>query len=96
MVQTYEKYHAQGLEFFAVAMSYDSPDYVLNFAETRALPFNVVLDLDGKIAEAFGEIKLTPTTLLIDKQGKIIRRYVGEPNFEELHRTLSAELAKKI
>lgn len=96
LIATYEKFHGQGLEFFAVAMSYDSPDYVLNFAETRALPFNVVLDLDGKIAEAFGEIKLTPTTLLISKQGKIVRRYVGEPNFEELRRTLRAELEKKV
>ena len=95
MVETYEKFHAQGLEFIAVAMSYDSPDYVLNFSEKFALPFNVVLDLDGKIAQTFGEIKLTPTTLLVDKQGKIVRRYVGEPNFEELHRTLGAELAKK-
>lgn len=95
MVETYNKFHAQGLEFIAVAMSYDSPDYVLNFSEKFALPFNVVLDLDGKIAQTFGEIKLTPTTLVIDKRGKIIKRYVGEPSFEELHQFLTLELAKK-
>ena len=39
MVATYNKYKPQGLEFVAVAMSYDRPDYVANYTETRALPF---------------------------------------------------------
>ncbi len=94
MIASYEKFREQGLEFFAVAMSYDPPNYVLNFTETRKLPFHVVLDLQGKIAQAFGDVKLTPTTFVIDKQGKIIKRYVGEPSFDELNQLLATELAK--
>lgn len=94
MIASYEKFRAQGLEFFAVAMSYDPPNYVLNFTETRQLPFQVVLDHQGKIAQAFGDVKLTPTTFVIDKQGKIIKRYVGEPSFDELNQLLATELAK--
>lgn len=93
MVATYNKYHQQGLEFVAVAMSYDPPDLVLNYAETRQLPFHVALDLQGKLAQAFGEVKGTPTTFVIDKQGRIIKRYVGKPSFEELHKLLEKELA---
>ena len=85
MVQTYNKYKGQGLEFVAVAMSYDAPNYVVNFAETRALPFKVVMDLKGDIASAFGKVQLTPTTFVIGKDGKVIRRYVGIPDFTELH-----------
>jgi len=92
MVATYTKFHQQGLEFFAVAMSYDPPNYVTNFAETRNLPFNVVLDLEGKIARSFNEVKLTPTTFLIDKQGRILKRYVGKPDFAELHQLLESQL----
>jgi peroxiredoxin len=88
MIASYEKFRAQGLEFFAVAMSYDPPNYVLNFTETRQLPFQVVLDVEGKIAQAFGDVKLTPTTFVIDKQGKVIKRYVGEPSFAELDQLL--------
>ena len=94
MIASYEKFRAQGLEFFAVAMSYDPPNYVLNFTETRQLPFHVVLDHQDKIAKAYGDVKLTPTTFVIDKQGNIIKRYVGEPSFDELNQLLAKELAK--
>lgn len=94
MIASYEKFRSQGLEFFAVAMSYDPPNYVLNFTETRQLPFHVVLDHQDKIAKAYGDVKLTPTTFVIDKQGNIIKRYVGEPSFDELNQLLAKELAK--
>lgn len=92
MIKTYEKYHAQGLEYVAVAMSYDPPNYVLNFTETRKLPFNVALDVDGKLAQSFGSVNMTPTTFVIDKQGNIIKKYVGAPEFYELHRLLEAQI----
>ena len=92
MIRTYEKYHAHGLEFIAVAMSYDPPNYVLNFAETRKLPFHVTLDVDGKLAQAFGDVKLTPTTFIIDTQGIIIKKYVGAPKFQELHDLLDTKI----
>ena len=93
MIATYNKYKAQGLEFVAVAMKYDPPNYVLNFAETRQLPFKVALDVTGDAAKAYGDVTLTPTTFVIDKQGKIIKRYVGEPEFESLHKLLEKALA---
>lgn len=96
MIRTYDQFHAQGLEFVAVAMSYDPPSYVVNFTETRNLPFHVVLDFDGKLAQAFGEVKLTPTTFLIDKKGNIIKKYVGVPDFKELHQLLQTQLGAKV
>ena len=93
MVETYNKYKAQGLEFVAVAMQYDPPNYVLNFTETRKLPFKVAIDSAGDIAKQFGDVSLTPTTFVIDKQGRIIKRYVGEPEFPQLHALLQKELA---
>ncbi|NMM27580.1 MAG: TlpA family protein disulfide reductase [Glaciimonas sp.] len=93
MVKTYNKFQGKGLEFIAVAMSYDPPNYVLNYAKTRSLPFKVALDTDGAAAKAFGDIKLTPTTFVIDKEGNILKRYVGEPDFAELHQLLGKALA---
>ena len=93
MMATYDKFHDKGLEFVAVAMSYDRPDYVVNYAETRKLPFHVALDLKGQIADAFGDVKLTPTTFLIDKDGNIIKRFIGQPSFPELHALLAKALA---
>jgi peroxiredoxin len=93
MTETYNKYKSQGLEFVAVAMSYDPPNYVLNYAETRKLPFKVALDPQGELAKSFGDVKLTPTTYVIDKEGNIIKRYVGEPEFSQLHKLLEKALA---
>jgi peroxiredoxin len=81
---THERYAPQGYETVAVAMSYDPPNYVKAFVSDNQLPFFVTLDTSGTIAKAFGDIQLAPTTFLIDKQGKVIKRYVGEPNFAEL------------
>ncbi|MGB5937919.1 MAG: TlpA disulfide reductase family protein [Rhodanobacter sp.] len=93
MIDTYNKYKDKGLDFVAVAMSYDPPNYVVNFTETRKLPFHVALDPQDKLAKSFGDVKLTPTTFVIAKDGAIIKRYVGEPDFAELHALLEKALA---
>jgi peroxiredoxin len=93
MVDTYNKFKGQGLEFIAVAMSYDPPNYVLNFRETRKLPFKVALDSGGDLAKQFGDVSLTPTTFVIGKDGQIIKRYVGEPDFSALHTLLQSALS---
>jgi peroxiredoxin len=93
MIETYNKYKSKGLDFVAVAMSYDPPNYVLNYAQTRSLPFRVALDPKGDVAKSFGDVKLTPTTYVIDKNGNILKRYVGEPQFAELHQLLEKALS---
>ncbi len=94
MVETYQKYRERGLDFVAVAMSYDPPAYVANFAETRKLPFKVAIDNTGQIAREFGDVKLTPTTYLLNKRGEIVKRYVGEPDFAALHQLVEKLLAE--
>lgn len=91
MVETYQRFKGQGLEFVAVAMNYDPPMYVANYAQTRQLPFKVALD-DGSAAKLFGNVQLTPTTFVIDKDGKILKRYVGAPQFAELDQLLQKAL----
>lgn len=94
LVATYEKYRTRGYQTLAVAMSYDRPDFVLNFAQTRKLPFQVALDNTGAVARAWGDVQLTPTTYLVNKRGQIVKRYVGEPNFDELHQLIEKLLTQ--
>ena len=93
IIATYNKYHPQGFDTMAVAMRYDPPSYVVNFAQTRQLPFKVAIDNTGVIAKAWGDVQLTPTTYLLDKKGAIVKRYVGEPDFAELHALIEKLLA---
>lgn len=88
LVSTYNKYRAQGYETLAVAMQYDPPQYVLNFVNSRELPFKVALDNTGEAAKAWGDIKVTPTTYLVNKQGQIVKTYIGAPDFEQMHRLI--------
>ena len=48
----HDKYKAKGFDTVAVAMS-DPPSYVVNFAETRKLPFKVAIDNTGAVAKAW-------------------------------------------
>jgi peroxiredoxin len=91
MVQTYNRFKGRGLEFVAVAMNYDAPMYVNNYSQTRQLPFKVAMD-DGSAAKQFGNVQLTPTTFVIGRDGKVLKRYVGEPSFQELDALLDKEL----
>ena len=93
IVATYDKYKDKGYDTIAVAMQYDPPSYVVNFAQRRKLPFKVAIDNTGKVAEAWGDVKLTPTTYIVDKQGQIVKKYVGAPNFDELHKLIEKLLA---
>lgn len=94
LVATYEKYRGRGYDTIAVAMSYDPPSYVVNFSQTRKLPFKVAIDNTGAVARAWGDVKLTPTTYLVGKNGQIVKRYIGEPDFGELHRLIEKLLAE--
>ena len=94
IVATHDKYKAKGYDTLAVAMQYDPPSYVVNFAETRKLPFKVSIDNTGKVAQAWGDVKLTPTTYIVNKQGQIVKKYVGAPNFDELHKLIEKLLAE--
>ena len=94
VIATYDKYKDRGYDTLAVAMSYDPPSYVVNFAQTRKLPFKVAIDNTGEVAQAWGDVKLTPTTYVVNKRGEIVKRYVGEPDFDELHRLIEKLLAE--
>jgi len=88
MISTYQQFKAQGLETVAIAMEYDPPAYVMQYAQSRQLPFRVAMDHAGDLAQAFGPVQLTPTTFVVNKKGEIVKRYVGEPDFAALHKLL--------
>ncbi len=94
LAATQRKYQGRGLQTLAVAMRHDAPASVAHFAESRQLPFGVVIDNTGAIARGFGDVQATPTTFLIDKKGAIVKRFVGQPDFAELHTLVEQLLAE--
>jgi thiol-disulfide isomerase/thioredoxin len=71
------EFGARGLTIIGVAMPYDPPDQVVAFARGRQLPFAIALDLDARLTRDFGQVRLTPTNILIDKDWRIRTRSSG-------------------
>ena len=95
LATTYEKYRGRGLDMVAVAVRHDPPHYVIRFADTAGLPFKVALDSLGEHAKAFGGIRATPTTFVIDRRGNIVERIVGMPDFGKLNALIEKKLEEK-
>ena len=93
LVATHRRFAARGYATVAVAMSYDHPNLVADYARRHALPFGVALDVSGEIARRFGDVRLTPTTIIVDRRGRIVRRFLGEPDQAELHALLEKALS---
>ena len=90
----HQKFKSRGYETLAVAMSYDPPALVIAFAERRQLPFGVVIDNTGAFAKSFDSVQVTPTSVLINKRGEIVKRFVGELDFVALDALVEKLLAE--
>lgn len=88
MAHLYEDYAGKGFELIAVAMPYDAPNEVLEIATARNLPFPVALDLEGEAVNAFGSIRGTPTSFLLNSEGEVVKRYIGAIKFDGLRKEL--------
>ncbi len=95
LVETYNTYHAKGLEIIAVAMPNDPISQVQNYAQKNKLPFPVVHDGDGEITTHFDDVRLTPTTFMIDQKGHLMGKIIGEMDFTALRSQLDKSLATK-
>ena len=85
LVETYRKYAPRGYEMVAVAVQSDAPKQVSQFVKRRELPFKVALDTTGEAARTFGDVRATPVSVLLDREGRVVKRWVGEPDWAELH-----------
>lgn len=95
LIATYNEYHSKGLELIAVAMPDDPPSQVLNYTQKNKLPFPVMHDGYGEITNSFDDVRLTPTAFLIDQQGKIMGKTIGEMDFTALKTVLDKALATR-
>ncbi|MEX0731078.1 MAG: TlpA disulfide reductase family protein [Aquisalimonadaceae bacterium] len=84
LVELYEELNPRGLEIIAVAMEYDPPRRVEALVKARNLNYAVALDRDGRVAKAFGDVRLTPTTFLISPRGDIVLTRLGVLDMAQL------------
>lgn len=93
LINTYHEYHQQGFEVIAVAMPYDPISQVINYSKSQALPFPVTHDNTSEIVTKFGQVSLTPTAFIYNKQGQLLQKTIGELDFNALKKLLNKELS---
>ena len=77
LVKIYNTYKEKGFEVISVAMPYDPPAQVFNYVTQKALPFPVMHDGFAEMTKAFGDVSVTPTAFIFDKQGKRLKRLLA-------------------
>jgi peroxiredoxin len=93
LIELYQELAPQGLEIIAVSMAYVPPSQVMEMRQHKQIPYPIALDVDGKVAMAFGDVQQTPTTFLINPQGEIEQRITGKLNLAQIRTTLYSMLA---
>ena len=88
LIETYNQYKDKVVEVIAVAMYYDPPSRVISVTKNNNLPFPVVLDTNKKIISKFNNVKLTPTSIILDENGYVINTIIGEIDFNEFNNDL--------
>ena len=92
LIDTFNKYKNKNFTVIAVSMFYDPPSRVLSYTKKNKLPFPVTLDLDKNIMNSFDDIKLTPTSVLINKKGQVVNTIIGVLDFKDLHEKIDLML----
>jgi len=67
----HETYAHRGLEVIYINIM-ETREKVAKFAKDNALPFKVLLDMDGAVAESYAVLGV-PTLVLIDKGGNVVQ-----------------------
>ena len=84
LTELYNELNPYGFEIVGIAMSYDPPNRVIELSEKRKIPYSIALDINSDAEKAFGSIRATPTSFLIDPSGNIIQHNVGTMNIKKL------------
>ncbi len=92
LIELYQELHNKGLEIIGIAMPYDRPDHVLEMRKRKNIPYPIVLDIKGEAVNAFGHVRLTPSSFLINPEGTIVKHKIGEMDMKQIHNMIISML----
>jgi thiol-disulfide isomerase/thioredoxin len=78
LVELHNEYTSKGA--LVIGISTDRDDDALNlvsdFVKEKSVTYPIVID-NGELEEAFGGLRGYPTTFYIDKDGNIVKKFIG-------------------
>ena len=95
LIRMHQDYQGKNFQIIAVSIPVPSDPLpvVQTYAQNHHLPFTVLHDAQGRTQQAY-QVIAAPTSFLVDKNGRIAKTYVGEPDFTEVYRLADQLLAE--
>jgi peroxiredoxin len=94
LAELYRELSPRGLVVIGIAMYYDPPNRVLKLQQQQDIPYIITLDLQAEASRAFGNVRVTPTSFLIDPDGRIVYRNSGRMHLEKVREKILVMLAQ--
>ena len=82
LVHLHDQYADLGM--LGIALAHDTPEQIKAMRTEKSLPYTLTWDADNALSHAFGNVRVTPTHFLIDANGNIVMRKIGELDFAAL------------
>ena len=86
-----KKYQAKGLEVIGVSVDRGGPAVVNAFAKENGINYTMLMS-DQETETAYGGIRSIPTTFLIDREGNVVKKYLGGQPVEAFEADVKALL----
>ncbi|UCE22192.1 MAG: TlpA family protein disulfide reductase [Candidatus Aminicenantes bacterium] len=93
-IEAYEQYKDKGLEIIGISVDEISPSRVLQFTEKYKINYPVAMTT-SKLTKDYGPFRAVPVTIIIDKNGKIRHRQIGQVNKKFVETWFAALIEEK-
>ena len=88
--EIHKNYSGKGVTILAVSLDFDNEKRVREFVKEEKIDYPILLGT-LKLAERYG-IRGIPATWIIDKQGRLYKRFLGPRSYKDLEKALTALL----
>jgi thiol-disulfide isomerase/thioredoxin len=89
-----KQYGDQGLAVVGASVDEGGASVVQKFATELGMNYPIGM-ADDKLQETFGGVDVLPMTIIIDRQGRIAKKYIGLTDKSEFETEIKSLLAKK-
>lgn len=86
-IALYEENKDKGFVVIGLAFGREGKDKVIQFVKDKGITYPIVIATE-QVENDYGPIDGIPTTVVIDKKGKIVERYVGFTEKSEFERVI--------
>jgi thiol-disulfide isomerase/thioredoxin len=93
LVAIYDEYRSKGALVIGISTDRDDDalNLVSNFTKEKKVTYPIIID-NGELEEAFGGLRGYPTTFYIDKNGMIVKKFIGLQSKEKFAAEFNALL----